>query len=138
MPSPKSAETSVVKFSPKSAGRAPRYRKRTAGRPDHPDANLIQACLDCAYATGGIKEAFHADPTGNSDFAQPMDERALRTARKSVNFAANYSPSTIDGLRAKAAIVRMVLEIESDTESAAPFFKSLADDIRRLCRDLAR
>ena len=132
MPSPKSAEASVIKFSTKSTGRAP--RKRPADRPSHQDGDLITACVAFAAAIGGSKAAFRVDPTGNADFAQAMDDRALREARRSMYVAARLSSSTFDGLRAKAAIVGLSLETETDTPTAKLFMQSLADDIKRLCK----
>jgi hypothetical protein len=136
MPSPKSAETSVVKFPAKTPARMP--RTEATERPNHPDADLIKACMAYASAIAGTKAAFDVDPTGDSDFAQPLDERALRAAHKNQHLAANCSPSTIDGLRAKAAVVEMILETETDADSVKPFLKSLADDIERLCKGITR
>jgi hypothetical protein len=130
MPSPKSAQTSVVKFPAKSRSRAPLVRR--AKWPNHPDDVLIGACVAYAYAMGGIRAAFPADPTGDKDFVQSIDGHALLAARRNMHRAANLFASTLDGLRAKAFIVSIVLDNETDTASVSPFLKSLAHDIERL------
>jgi hypothetical protein len=72
------------------------------------------------------------DPTDDNDFAQDVDGHALITARLNMMAATECFASTIDGLRAKASIVCMVLKTETDTASVSPFLKSLAHDIERL------
>jgi hypothetical protein len=95
----------------------------------HPDAELIGSCIEVATALRGTAGAFEADPTGDNDFAAAQDDAALKRASQAMHAAANYLPSTFDGLRTKAAIVDMVFEI--DRCEARAFVRSLADDVIR-------
>jgi hypothetical protein len=121
-------ETPVINFAESKVNRRAKPQPIQLA---HPDAPLITACVAYAAAMGGVAAAFCADPTADSDFAQAVDIRALAAARKHMAAAANYLPSTMDGLRAKAEIVIAMLETETATASVKPFMRSLVEDIAR-------
>lgn len=107
-------------------------KRTTKTKPgDHPDADLIRCCVAYASAIAGAAAAYKADPTSDCDFANATDGRALATARKLMGHAANYLPTTLDGLRAKGEIIELIMETEVDTASAISFMRSVADDIAR-------
>jgi hypothetical protein len=99
---------------------------------DHPDATLIQACINFAIAMRGASGAFEVDPTVDCDLAQAADKRLMRQASKEQSLIAATRPSTLDGLRAKAAIVDMALDLDRDDMSF--FLRSLAADVIRFHR----
>ncbi|ABE64091.1 hypothetical protein Nham_3360 [Nitrobacter hamburgensis X14] len=119
----------VVDFST-SAATAPR---RSAGiETTHPDAALIKACINFAVAVRGASGAFEADPTADNDFARRMDVVLLRRAEKQQNLIASLRPTTLDGLRAKAAAADMALTFDLDT--SANLLSSLCTDIAKFHR----
>src|SRR5664279_913412 len=130
MPSPKSAETSVIKFSTKTAGRSP--RNRVGKRPDHPDADLIDNCIEYARQITGALISYKIDPT-DAEFAAFFDDVAQSRADRALRSALDLPPKTMDGLRAKAALVRTALDDWSGNldELRQEFLISLADDVIR-------
>lgn len=93
----------------------------------HPDAEIIETCIAFAVAAGGIAAAFKVDPTGECDFASKRDTVYLRQEERLLAALVEMKPVTMDGLRAKAAIVEMVIDQRS--EGQEQFFKSLAADV---------
>ena len=130
MPSPKSTKTSVIKFPAKTAGRSP--RNRVGKRPDHPDADLIENCIGCAMHITGALTSYNIDPTG-AEFAAFFDDLAQSRADRALRSALDLPPQTMDGLRAKAALVRTALDDWSGNldELRQEFLISLADDAIR-------
>ena len=95
----------------------------------HPDAKLIQACVDFAIAMRGASGAYEIDPTGNNDFAQAIDSKLLAQADDAQAVITRRAPSTIDGLRAKAMILKMAIDLDCDETGALS--GSLAEDVKR-------
>jgi hypothetical protein len=126
------SEPTVVDFSTAAtAGGAPSARCATL--PDHPDAALIKACINFAVAVRGASGAFEADPTGDNDFAQQMDAVLLRRAEKQQARIVSLRPTTLDGLRAKAAATNLALT-EFDLDTSSHLLSSLCTDIVKLHR----
>jgi hypothetical protein len=108
-------------------------KRRSAGlETAHPDATLIKACINFAVAVRGASGAFEADPTGDNDFAGPMDVALMRRAGKQQDLIADLRPTTLDGLRAKAAAANLALTFDLDT--SADLLSSLCTDIVKLHR----
>ena len=130
---PKSAETSVIKFSTKTAGRSP--RNRVGKRPDHPDADLIENCIEYAMQINGANISYKIEPT-DAEFASFTDDVAQSRADRALRLAADCVAKTMDGLRAKAALVRTALDDWSGNldELRQEFLISLADDVIRFQR----
>jgi hypothetical protein len=122
------SEPTVVDFS--TAATAKGRSANTAT--DHPDAILIKACVDFAVAVRGASGAFEADPTCDNDFARQMDVSLMRRAGKQQNLIADLRPTTLDGLRAKAAAANLALTFDLDT--SADLLSSLCTDIVKLHR----
>jgi hypothetical protein len=105
----------------------------------HPDAKLIAACVEYAKALRGASGAFEVDPTADCDFAQALDHEALSICAKAAGVAAACKPKTLDGLRAKAGMAKIGLQLDSPGD--APLFvqlmRSLCDDVVRFHRDSA-
>lgn len=113
-----------------TASRAPGSRR--ANLPDHPDAELIQACVEFGIAVRGASGGFEADPTGDSEFAQRMDVALLKRARKQQELIATLRPTTLDGLRAKATVANMARTFDLDQSSA--LLSSLCTDVTQVHR----
>lgn len=125
------SEPTVVNFTTAAtASRAPGSRR--ASLPDHPDAELIQACVEFGIAVRGASGAFEADPTGDNDFAQRMDSALLKRARKQQELIATLRPTTLDGLRAKATVANMARTFDLDQSSA--LLSSLCTDVAQIHR----
>lgn len=127
----RASKPNVVDFSTAAAaGRAPGARR--ANLPDHPDAELIQACVEFGIAVRGASGGFEADPTGDNDFAQRMDATLLKRARKQQELIATFRPTTLDGLRAKATAANMALTFDLDRSSV--LLSSLCTDVAQVHR----
>ena len=137
MPSPKSAETSVIKFSTKSTGAG--RRSRVGKRPDHPDADLIDNCIEYARQITGALISYKIDPT-DAEFAAFFDDVAQSRADRALRSVLDLPPQTMDGLRAKAALVRTAVDDWAGDldELRQEFVKSLADDVIRFQRAARR
>lgn len=125
------AETPVVNFATMTTN----CRKPQGIDPEaveHPDAALIQACVNFAAAMRGASGAFEVDPTVDCDIAQAVDKRLMRQASKEQALITASRPNTWDGLRAKAAVVDMALDL--DREDMPSFLRSLAADVIRFHR----
>ena len=127
---PKSAEMAVIKFSTKTAGRSP--RNRVGKRPDHPDADLIERCIEYVIQINGALISYKIDPT-DAEFAAFFDDVAQSRADRALRSVLDLSPQTMDGLRAKAALIRTALDDWSGNldELRQEFLISLADDVIR-------
>ena len=137
MPSPKSAKTSVIKFPAKSSCAA--RRSRVGKRPDHPDADLIENCIGCAMHITGALTSYNIDPTG-AEFAAFFDNVAQSRADRALRSVLDLPPQTMDGLRAKASLVRTAVDDWAGDldELRQEFVKSLADDVIRFQRAARR
>lgn len=122
-----SAKPTIINFAVAGVPRA-----RNAKLPDHPDAELIQACLNYAIAMRGASGAYEADPTGDNDFAAAADTRLLKQAAKEQDVIAASHATTLDGLRAKAAAADIAANLDRDC--APSFLRSLAADVIRIHR----
>jgi hypothetical protein len=131
MPLPKSAESSVIKFSAQPA----RCRRRAGKRPDHPDADLIEHCIEYAMQISAGRVAYMVDPT-DAKFASHCDDLAMARGDRAMNAILDIEPVTIDGVKAKAALVKLSIEDWSGDldELRQCFLISLADDMIRLQR----
>jgi hypothetical protein len=123
------SEPTVVDFSTATPA------KRRSSKPEttHPDAPLIKACINFAVAVRGASGAFETDPTGDNDFAQQMDVLLLRRAEKQQARIVSLRPTTLDGLRAKAAAANLALT-EFDLDTSSHLLSSLCTDIVKLHR----
>lgn len=129
--SDRASKPNVVDFSTAAtAGRAPRSRRATL--PDHPDAELIQACVEFGIAVQGMNGGFEVDPTDDADFAQRMDSALLKRARKQQELIATLRPTTLDGLLAKAVVANMARACDLDQSSA--LLSSLCTDVAQVHR----
>jgi hypothetical protein len=133
MPSPKSAKTSVIKFPAKSSGAG--RRSRVGKRPDRPDADLIEHCIEYAMQISAGRVAYMVDPT-DAKFASYCDDLAQSRADRAMNAILDIEAVTIDGVRAKAALVKLSIEDwDGDLdELRQSFLISLADDMIRIQR----
>lgn len=113
-----------------TASRAPGSRR--ANLPDHPDAELIQACVEFGIAVQGMNGGFEVDPTDDADFAQRMDSALLNRARKRQELIATLRPTTLDGLRAKATVANMARS--SDLDQSSALLSSLCTDVANVHR----
>lgn len=102
----------------------------TQATPSHPDAPLLKACVSVAVALRGASGAYEADTTDDKDFAAAIDSALLKRAEKALTEAADYLPSTLDGIRAKAEIVNMAIEA-MPSGIVKGFLLSLSADIAR-------
>jgi hypothetical protein len=121
-------DTAVLDFATAAISK----RRSASTATDHPDAILIKACIDFAVAVRGASGAFEADPTADNDFASKMDVVLLRRAEKQQALIADLRPTTLDGLRAKAAAADMALTFDLDT--SANLLSSLCTDIAKFHR----
>ncbi|MCB1393846.1 hypothetical protein [Nitrobacter sp.] len=129
--SERASKPNVVDFTTAAtASRAPGSRR--AHLPDHPDAELIQACVEFGIAVRGASGGFEADPTGDNEFAQRMDTALLKRARKQQKLIATLRPTTLDGLRAKATVANMARTFDLDQSSA--LLSSLCTDVTQVHR----
>jgi hypothetical protein len=122
------SEPTVVDFSTA----VPTRRRSSKPETTHQDEALIKACIDFAVAVRGASGAFEADPTGDNEFASKMDVVLLRRAEKQQALIVSLRPSTLDGLRAKAAAADMALTF--DLGSSANLLSSLCTDIKNIHR----
>lgn len=123
----------VINFATKAAGRSP--RRRVGRRPDHPDADLIEHCMEYAVQISAGKIAYDVDPT-DAKFASFSEDLAQSRADRAMRSILELEPTTVDGVRAKAALVKIAIEDWSGDldELRQQFLISLADDVIRLQR----
>jgi hypothetical protein len=130
-------ETPVINFAERTAPRLP--RKSVGKRPDHPDADLIEHCIEYAMQIAAGRAAFPIDPT-DAKFAAYFDNLTQSRANRALCAALDMEPQTLDGLRAKASLVEVALGDWDafDTilidELRKKFLISLANDIIRFHR----
>lgn len=98
----------------------------------HPDAELIEACMDFATALYGSSGAFDVDPTEDCEFASTRDTRALKRADDARSIITSYLPKTLDGLCAKAQAAQVCNKY--DIQEAPSFNASVANDVVRFHR----
>ena len=123
----------VINFAEKT--KKPRPPKRASRRPDHPDADLIEHCIEYASQIKIAEVGYEIDPT-DSEFASFTDDLAQSRAGRAMRQIIEMQPATMDGLRAKANIVAMCIddwngELQPLQRS---FLASLADDVIRFQR----
>jgi hypothetical protein len=130
-------ETPVINFAEKTAGRP--QRKRVGKRPDHPDADLIEHCIEYGMQIAAGRAAFPIDPT-DAKFAAYFDDLTQSRADRALRAALDMKPRTLDGLRAKASLVEVALgdweafDTLAIDELRKKFLISLANDIIRFQR----
>jgi hypothetical protein len=134
----KSTGAPVIDFAIKAApGRSP--RRRVVKRPDHPADDLIMNCIEYGMQIAAGRAAYEIDPT-DANFASHFDDLSQSRADRALRAALDTQPLTLDGLRAKAALVNIALkdwETFDDVlidELRKKFLISLADDIIRFQR----
>lgn len=102
------AETStIIDFAHVGKSRPP--RRSVKKRPSHPDADLIENCIECAMQIAAGKAPYKIDPT-DSEFAAFCDDICRSRANRALRDLLDLSPSTLDGLRAKAGLVEVVMD----------------------------
>jgi hypothetical protein len=82
--------------------------RRPAQRISHPDAELIENCIAYAVTVTGISAAFKVDPT-DAKFAEVTLKKADRRAERLMGEILALPAKTVDGARAKTALVDIVL-----------------------------
>lgn len=124
-------------FTPQPSMR--RNRRRVGKRPVHPDADLIEHCIEYAMQIAAGKAAFPVDPT-DAEFAAYFDNLTQSRADRALVAALDIEPSTLDGLRAKASLVHIAMDDWDNFDSIMidelpkKFLISLADDVVRFQR----
>jgi hypothetical protein len=108
---------------------------RKAKQSDHPDAELIECCMEYAAQIKIAEVGYLIDPT-DSEFAEFADNLAQSRARRAMTQLLDLAPTTMDGLRAKAAIVAICIEDWNGAIEGIPreFVVSLAEDVIRFQR----
>jgi hypothetical protein len=111
-------------------------REKVVGgrRRAHPDRKLIEACVEYAFQRCGAEACFVVDPT-DSEFASFTDDIARSRAARVLTTATRCRPSTMDGLRAQAALIPVMFADGTDNyldPSDRTFLLSLSADIVRL------
>ncbi len=99
----------------------------------HPDFALINACVDFAKHTAAARAAFSVDPTDNNDFGAYHDGLSTNRALKSLEMVIAMHALTLDGLRAKASLVDVILnDLDGSPmeEYHEATFRSLAEDVK--------
>ena len=102
---------------------------------NHPDAKLICLCIEYGTLIAGAQVAYNIDPT-DSEFASQADSLTQTRADRAMLEIIDLETKTMDGLRAKAAIVKIAIEDWAcDLEEIRQdFLVSLANDAIRLQR----
>jgi hypothetical protein len=124
----------VIDFAAPAAAR--KTRRRIGKRPDHPDADLIEHCIEYAMQINAGRVAYNIDPT-DAKFASFSDDLAKSRADRAMAAILEIEPVTIDGIRAKAGLIKTAMEdwegvpLEGEIQT---FLISLADDLIRLQR----
>jgi hypothetical protein len=110
---------------------------RVIERSAHPDAKLISLCIEYGLAVAGAKVIYQIDPT-DAEFASRADTSARARADRSMEEIIGTATKTMDGLRAKAAIVKLAIDDwEGNLDDLRQrFLISIADDIIRMQRAL--
>ncbi|MDB5579645.1 MAG: hypothetical protein JWR80_4821 [Bradyrhizobium sp.] len=123
----------VINFATANSDR--KSERRASKQPDHPDADLIAACIEYATQIHAGQTAYKIDPT-DAKFASVADTAAQRRADRAMVQILDLPPRTMDGMRAKAAIVEMALEDwTSDLDDLRQnFIITLANDVIRFQR----
>lgn len=117
----------------------PQARRRVGKRPDHPDADLIEHCIEYAMQIAAGKAAFPIDPT-DATFAAYFDDLTQSRADRALVAALDTEPVTLDGLRAKASLVEIAMSDWDNFDSIMidrlrkKFLISLAKDVTRFQR----
>lgn len=127
------SEPPVIHFTSATPNRKPRlYDQCTA----HPDVVLIETCIRYVAEAASAARIFEVDPTADKVFAAAFDTKSVARAGRLLTAITETKPLSIDGLRAKASIIKAVLANKSGTiqEHEQDFLTSLADDIVRLQR----
>ncbi len=124
------ADVLTPNFATQPKGRARRRRQAS-----HVDADLIDLCIEYGMQIAAGRAAYEIDPT-DSDFAHIADNIAQARAGRAMTAILEREPLTIDGVRAKAAIVKLAIEDWSGDldDLRQNFIISLADDVVRLQR----
>ncbi len=107
-------------------------------RAAHPDRALLEHCTDYAMQIAGALGAYDIDPTDGNDFAAQIDSMCRSRAAPSLAKATRARAKTVDGLRAKAETVRLILKNTAggdllEKEEVA-FLVSHLDDVKRFHR----
>ncbi|NGX99831.1 MAG: hypothetical protein G4V63_33025, partial [Candidatus Afipia apatlaquensis] len=80
-------------------------KRKPAGR--HPDHALISHAIEYVAHMKGADAGYNVDPT-DSDIAAPFDTKHRAVARLAFSRLTKLKANTIDGLRAKAAVMEHV------------------------------
>lgn len=122
-------------FSAAATTRPPRAKRSRPALPDHPDAKLIGHCIEYAVHVSSGAMAYTIDPT-DAEFASPYDSKVIRLADRALAAILECEAVTIDGVRAKARLVSIMLKDWGShlDDLREQFLISLADDVVRLQR----
>ncbi|QOZ15923.1 hypothetical protein XI02_13755 [Bradyrhizobium sp. CCBAU 21365] len=133
-----SSQAAIIDFGQIGKSRPP--RRSVKKRPDHPDADLIESCIECAMQMAAGKAPYKIDPT-DSEFAAFCDDICRSRADRALCAVLDMNPSTLDGLRAKAGLVEAVVDDWTDfpggiqlDELHTNLLLSLAKDVIRFQR----
>ena len=132
-----SAATPILNFATVAESKKPRPRlyDRVAA---HPDVSLIETCVSYASAIGSTSEAtFKVDPTGNNDFAAMVATKSRNRADRLLAQITATAPRTMDGLRAKAAVMEVMLA-DCDLGALEPEHYSFLNSVARNVVELQR
>jgi hypothetical protein len=138
-----SAQAPVINFAGRTDDRKKTRRQGQRRLPavvsDHPDSILITACIEYAMQIRAAQVTYEIDPT-DSEFAAFMDPAAQGKARARLAVIMNNKPTTMDGLRAKAALMPIILEDWSGDldKIEIGFLTSVTDDVVRFQKAACR
>lgn len=97
----------------------------------HPDGALIIKCLELAVDIKAGEALYMIDPT-DGEFANLADTRHRNRADRALAYITAFRPTTLDGLKAKARLVDLVLvDIHAIDGIELDFLKSAASDVCR-------
>lgn len=104
--------------------------------PKHPDHALIRACILYAQAAAADKAGAEADPDGNSANYNAMCR--LAPPPPSTLKGCCVRAKTVDGLEAKARVVRALIEVDQahTGEDGELFLTLFADDVVLFLREV--
>jgi|GEM_PF-2077601 len=130
-------QAAVIDFAQIGKSRPP--RRGVKKRPNHPDADLIEHCIEYGMQIAAGKASYKVDPT-DSEFASFCDDICQSRADRALRAVLEMSPSTLDGLRAKAELVEIATNDWAAFDDVAfdelrtKFLLSLAKDVIRFQR----
>lgn len=123
--------SNVVRRTDKSPPRITRWKEQS----------LILLCVRFAANVGGLNGAFAADPTGNNDFAETLDDGSWKERSEAIEGLALMRAKTAPGISAKARIVPILLEHRAGSElnqADLDFLLWFAEDVKNFVAPMVR